>query len=228
MKTFKHYASCLFAAAFLITGCQNSNSTSATAETTTEADSLAIGKDTGNPVIRTIMERRSIRKYKPESVPREMMDIILRCGINAPSAMNGQPWEVRVVDNPEFIDGVTKLFVESAKDDERMSKMVQDPGFKNMFHNAPAVIFIAGKDGEGKFDCGLLSENIMLAAHAMGLGTCCLGSPIGFMKSDLATDYRKRLDFSEGYELYYAIAIGYPDESPEAKPRDASKVRYVE
>ena len=45
MKTFKHYASCLFAAAFLITGCQNSNSTSATAETTTEADSLAIGKD---------------------------------------------------------------------------------------------------------------------------------------------------------------------------------------
>ena len=183
MKTFKHYASCLFAAAFLITGCQNSNSTSATAETTTEADSLAIGKDTGNPVIRTIMERRSIRKYKPESVPREMMDIILRCGINAPSAMNGQPWEVRVVDNPEFIDGVTKLFVESAKDDERMLKMVQDPGFKNMFRNAPA---------------------------------------------DLATDYRKRLDFSEGYELYYAIAIGYPDESPEAKPRDASKVRYVE
>ena len=97
-----------------------------------------------------------------------------------------------------------------------------------MFRNAPAVIFIAGKDGERKFDCGLLSENIMLAAHAMGLGTCCLGSPIGFMKSDLATDYRKRLDFSEGYELYYAIAIGYPDESPEAKPRDASKVRYVE
>ena len=170
MKTFKHYASCLFAAAFLITGCQNSNSTSATAETTTEADSLAIGKDTGNPVIRTIMERRSIRKYKPESVPREMMDIILRCGINAPSAMNGQPWEVRVVDNPEFIDGVTKLFVESAKDDERMLKMVQDPGFKNMFRNAPAVIFIAGKDGEGR---GINEGNKkQLCAKLIAQGCC--------------------------------------------------------
>ena len=228
MKTFKHYASCLFAATLFFTGCQNSNGTGTTDQATTATDSLTVDKDTDNPVLRTIMERRSIRKYKTDPVPREKMDIILRCGINAPSAMNGQPWEVRVVDNPEFIDGVTKLFVESAKDDERMLKMVQDPGFKNMFHNAPAVIFIAGKDGEGKFDCGLLSENIMLAAHAMGLGTCCLGSPIGFMKSDLATDYRKRLDFSEGYELYYAIAIGYPDESPEAKPRDASKVRYVE
>ena len=228
MNAFKHYASCLFAAVFLVTGCQNSNSTSATAETTTATDSPAIGKNTDNPVIRTIMERRSIRKYKTDPVPREMMDVILRCGINAPSAMNGQPWEVRVVDNAEFIDGMTKLFVESVKDDERMSKMVQDAEFKNMFRNAPAVIFVAGKDGEGKFDCGLLSENIMLAVHAMGLGTCCLGSPIPFMKSDVAADYMKRLDFSEGYELYYAIAIGYPDESPEAKPRDASKVRYVE
>ena len=60
MKTFKHYASCLFAAAFLITGCQNSNSTSATAETTTEADSLAIDKNTGNPVIRTSLDRKSV------------------------------------------------------------------------------------------------------------------------------------------------------------------------
>lgn len=228
MKIFKHYVSCLFAAALLFTGCQNSNSTGATDQTTTATDSIAVDKDTDHPVIRAIMDRRSIRKYKTDPVPREKMDIILRCGINAPSAMNGQPWEVRVVDNAEFIDGITKLFVESVKDDERMLKMIQDAEFKNMFRNAPAVIFVAGKDGEGKFDCGLLSQNIMLAAHAMGLGTCCLGSPIRFMKSDVAADYMKRLNFSEGYELYYAIAIGYPDESPEAKPRDAFKARYVE
>lgn len=228
MKIFKHYVSCLFAAALLFTGCQNSNSTGATDQTTTATDSLTVDKDTDHPVIRAIMDRRSIRKYKTDPAPREKMDIILRCGINAPSAMNGQPWEVRVVDNAEFIDGITKLFVESVKDDERMLKMIQDAEFKNMFRNAPAVIFVAGKDGEGKFDCGLLSQNIMLAAHAMGLGTCCLGSPIRFMKSDVAADYMKRLNFSEGYELYYAIAIGYPDESPEAKPRDAFKARYVE
>ena len=63
-----------------------------------------------NQVVETIMTRRSIRQYKPEAVAREKMQTIVECGINAPNAMNRQPWEVRVVDNPDYINGVTELY----------------------------------------------------------------------------------------------------------------------
>ena len=220
----------MLAAFALSTGCQNKSAETAD-QTNAAADSVVAESPMDNAVIRAIMDRRSVRKYKPEPVPKEMLDVILHCGINAPNAMNEQRWEVRVTENKDFIDGVTKVFVESAKDDERVQKMVEDPNFRNMFRNAPTVIFVAGKADEmsSPIDCGLLGENIMLAAQSMGLGTCCLGSAAGFLKSNPgAADYLKQLAFSDGYELLYAIAIGYPDESPEAKPRDASKVRYID
>ena len=65
------------------------------------------GMSQSEAVVKTIMERRSIRKYKPQPVEREKMQTIVECGVNAPNAMNRQPWEVRVVDNPDFINGVT-------------------------------------------------------------------------------------------------------------------------
>jgi nitroreductase len=169
------------------------------------------------------MARRSVRKYKEQPVEREKLELIAECGINAPSGMNKQPWEVRVVDNAAYIDSLTAIFkVENPK-------MAADPDFKNMFRNAPAVIFVASPEGSGQLDCGLLGENMMIAAQSLGLGTCCLGGPIHFMKeSEAAAPYLQRLGLSEGYELLYAIAVGYPDESPEAKPRDTSKVAFVE
>lgn len=175
-------------------------------------------------VVKTIMERRSIRKYKPQPVEREKMQTIVECGVNAPNAMNRQPWEVRVVDNPDFINGVTELYK------KEQPKVAEDPNFKNMFRNAPTVVFI-GRDvqsGSAEFDCGLLSENMMLAAQSMGIGSCCLGSPAAFMRSPAAAEYLKQLGFSEGYELLYCIAFGYPDEAPAAKPRDLTKIKFVE
>ena len=221
-------ALCMLAALAMTTGCQNK---SAEVAAETDTDSIATESPMDNAVVRAIMDRRSVRKYKPKPGPKEMLDVILHCGINAPNAMNEQRWEVRVTESKAFIDGVTKVFIESAKDDERVQKMVGDPDFRNMFRNAPTVIFVAGKGDEqsARIDCGLLGENIMLAAQSMGLGTCCLGSAAGFLKSNPgAASYLKQLAFSNGYELLYAIAIGYPDESPEAKPRDASKIRYIE
>ncbi len=180
--------------------------------------------DGANPVVETIMARRSVRKYTTQPVEREVLEQIVECGINAPSGGNRQPWEVRVVDDTEFIDGITGEFVKNNE------KMAEDPNFKNMFRNATAVIFIASpKDGSGQLDCGLLGENMILAAQSMGLGTCCLGGPINFMKTDAAAaPYVEKLALSPDYELLYAIAVGYPDEAPEAKPRDASKVKFVD
>ncbi len=188
----------------------------------TAMDSVAVNQ--GNPVVENIMSRRSIRKYKPEAVEREKMQTIVECGINAPNGMNKQSWEVRVVDNPEFINGLTEIFKkENPKAGER-------PGFKNMFNDAPTVVFIANdpKYDLSRVDCGLLGENMMLSAWSMGIGSCCLGGPVRFMNSPAAAEYMKQLGFSEGYELLYAIAFGYPDETPAAKPRDTSKVKFVD
>ena len=187
-----------------------------------KADSAV--SDGRNAVIEAIMSRRSIRQYKDRPVEREKLQLLAECGINAPSAMNRQPWQVRVVDNAEYIDGITAEFVKANP------RAAEEKGFKNMFRNAPAVIFVAAPaDGSGQLDCGLLGENIMLAAESMGLGTCCLGGPIGFIRNaPEAAPYVERLRLPEGYMLLYAIAVGYPDESPDARPRDASKILFVE
>ena len=177
-----------------------------------------------NPVVETIMARRSVRKYKDTPVERCKLRQIVECGINAPSGMNRQPWQVRVVDSADYIDGLTAVFRKANP------KMAADAAFKNMFRNAPAVIFIASpSDGSGQVDCGLMGENMILAAQAIVLATCCLGGPVAFMKENAeAAPYVERLQLPEGYTLLYAIAVGYPDEKPEAKPRDAGKVQFVE
>lgn len=177
-----------------------------------------------NQVVETIMTRRSVRQYKPQAVEREKMQTIVECGINAPNAMNKQPWEVRVVDNADYINGVTELYKKANP------KAAEDPAFKNMFRNAPTVVFI-GHDTESEsspFDCGLLAENMMISAWSMGIGSCCFGSPARFMKTPEAAEYLQKLGFSEGYELLYCIGFGYPDEAPAAKPREAAKVKFVE
>lgn len=148
----------------------------------------------------------------------------MECGINAPNGMNKQSWEVRVVDNPEFINGLTEIFK------KENPKAAERPGFQNMFNNAPTVVFIANDPAYdmSQIDCGLLGENMILSAWSMGIGSCCLGGPVRFMKSPATAEYMKQLGFSEGYELLYAIAFGYPDEMPAAKPREVSKVKFVD
>jgi len=179
-------------------------------------------KSNSEIVIETIMTRRSVRKYKAEPVKREQMEQIVKCGINAPNGMNRQDWEVRVIDNPEFINGTTEAWKKTLPAD-RLEKMTD----KNMYRNAPTVVFIACPKG-GDLNCGLLGENMILAAWSMGIGSCCLGGPIQFFRSEAGAEYLKKLEFSEGYELLYAIAFGYPDETPDAKPRDESKVKFLE
>lgn len=176
-----------------------------------------------NAVVETIMTRRSVRDYETRAVPRDTMQLIAECGINAPNAMNRQEWEIRIVDSPAFINGITELFV---KENPRMA---ENPSFRNMFRNAPTVVFIAAPEsGYAGVNCGLLGENMILAAWSMGIGSCCLGGPVGFLNSDVAADYLKQLNFSEGYKLLYAIGFGFPAESPDAKPRDKSKIQFVD
>lgn len=189
--------------------------------------SCAAASSDSAAVVRTILARRSVRQYLPEAVRRDQMDVILNCGINAPSGMNRQPWALRVADNAEFLDACTSAWKESLPAD-RLAAVEADSTFRNMFRNAPTVVFIGAPQGWGDLDCGMLGENMMIAARAMGIGSCCLGGLVPFMNSDAAAPYMERIALPEGYRLVYAIAFGYPAESPDAKPRDASLVRYVE
>ena len=177
-----------------------------------------------NPVLSTIMARRSVRKYLDKPVEHEKLDVIVRAGINAPSGSNRQPWIVRVVEDQQLIDRVTQVFKQ-----ENAEQVQRDKNFKNMFRNAPNLICVCTPaNGGGELDAGLLGENMMLAAQAMGLGTCCLGGPVRFLLSnEKARFFLDSLDIPSDYKLLYIIGVGYPDEQPDAKPRDASKVKFI-
>ena len=179
-------------------------------------------------VIEAIEARRSIRVYKDTPVEREKLQTIAECGVKAPSARNLQEWEVRIVDSKEWIDACTATYLKAVEGTDKASYMLT-PGFKNIFRNATAVIFVAAPEGLfSGVNVGMLGENMMLAATELGLGTCCLGSVQMIFAEPAMAEYLASLGFSDGYKLSYALAVGYPDESPEAKPRDMSKIKFVE
>ena len=159
-----------------------------------------------NPVLNNIMARRSIRKYLDKPVEHEKLEAVALAGINAPSAMNRQNWAVRIIEDQKLMADV-----------------------KGQTRNAPNLICVcAPADGRFDLDAGLLGENMMLAAQNLGLGTCIQTGPIRFLTTDeKAKAFRDSLDIPEGYKLLYVISIGYPDEQPDAKPRDTSKVKYI-
>ena len=178
-----------------------------------------------NPVLSCIMARRSIRQYLDKPVEHEKLEVIVRAGINAPSGVNRQPWIVRVVEDQKLIADVNEVYKKANPE-----QVKRDKNFKNMFRNAPNLICVCTPaNGGGELDAGLLGENMMLAAQSMGLGTCCLGGPVRWLNSNAdAKFFLDRLDIPEDYKLNYILAIGYPDEQPDAKPRDASKVKFIQ
>ena len=180
----------------------------------------ACSASSSKAVIENIMARRSIRKYKPQVVARDTMKIILECGINAPNGQNKQSWEVRVVDKPETME-----FIKTAMSEGR------DVNVGSCFRGAPVMTFIARDPSYdfSAYDCGLLAQNMMLSATSMGVGSICLGSPVRFILDSPNRDkILSMLGFSEGYELSLCVGFGYANETPEAKPRNVDKVRFVD
>lgn len=193
--------------------------------TESQKENLKAQKPTDNQVVETIMTRRSVRKYKPQAISRDTMQIILNAGIHAPNGKGIESWEVRVVDNPEFLDGVGNIYK------EQNSRGNGNSNSLNMFYNAPVVVFIAYDPSYdlSQVDCGLLGENMILTAWSMGFGSCCLGGAARFLNTNPdAAEYLKKLDFPDTHQLLYCIAFGIPDETPKAKPRTQSKVRFIE
>lgn len=181
-----------------------------------------------NPVIENIMARRSVRHYTGQAVPRELLQQIAECGVNAPNAMNQQKWEVRIIDNQEYFDGLTDVM----KGKSPFPVGDDDPKFRNILRNATAAIAVACPDDESGMsliNVGLLCENVCLAAKALGLGSVVMAGPVMMMNSiPEAKPFLDKLNFSEGYKLRVIVGLGYPDEEPEARPRDLGKIQFVD
>ena len=186
-----------------LTGC-NQKAENASDNSSAEAPKV----EQKNVTVENILSRRSIRAYKPEQISPEQLDTIMKCAINAPSAMNKQSWEVRVIQNIDIL------------------KQVAEKG--NFFH-APTLIIIA-KDKENSYsysDCGMLAQNILVSAESMNIGTCVIAGAIGAFYGEGSQDLLKAINMPDTHEVVYGISVGYKDEFPDARDRDASKIQVI-
>ncbi|NIO02185.1 MAG: nitroreductase [Candidatus Latescibacteria bacterium] len=186
--------------------------------------------DETNPVLKTIEERRSIRRFKEADVPNQVIQQLLEAATWAPSSNNDQPWKFVVVKNNETKQQVLRA-VERRLSGYFESRGVALDRMKNYWSNifsAPVHIFAfcdtSGVDIEDEWrDIEMLwcmqsvtiaCQNILLAAKALDLGSLWIGLTLA-----AEDDIKRILDVPEGMELATTIAVGYPDESPVPRPR---------
>lgn len=174
-----------------------------------------------NEVMKALLTRRSVRKYKADKVPREVLDQIMEAGMYAPSAKNRQPWLILCVTNEAMIDRMARLNAEVMG----MKKEENDP-----FYGAPAVLVVlAKKDVPTRvYDGSLVMGNLMNAAHAMGLGSCWINRAYEVFESDAGKEILRELGVTEEYEGVGNCILGYIDGPVrDAAPRQ-TRVVYVE
>lgn len=163
---------------------------------------------------KAITQRRSIRKYTAQPVEREKINACLEAARLAPSACNSQPWHYVVLDDPK----VKEAFCQEAFSGVyAMSKWAE---------KAPVIIAVISDAGNftsriGNFfrrtefylvDQGISGEHLALRAHDLGLGACW----IGWLNGDKAAKFLK---LPKGKKVEHLFALGYPAETPEARPR---------
>ena len=181
-------------------------------------------ENTENAVVEAIMARRSIRQYHAVPVGRDTLMQIMTCGINAANGQNKQSWEVRVVDNPTTLTQIQDLMAAG-------NTALNPDIVKGCMRGAPVMVFISRDINYdfSAYDCGLLAGNMMLAAQSMGVGSICLGSPVRFINDATnSAEIADILGYSENYELCLCVGLGYAAESPDAKPRDINKVKFLD
>ena len=184
--------------------------------------------------IEAIMTRRSVRKFEERQIPDDVIEKILNAGTYAPSALSLQPWAFVVVQDQQFLQKVSDyckpiLLSHMKGAHEGLSdlfrSMLETPGY-SIYYDAPAVIMIVGKSGNRfrEIDCSLCAENMMLAAHALGLGSCWIGSTdVAFDNKEIMAGFR----IPEGYSPVGTISFGYPAETPELHQKLPANVIWV-
>ncbi len=183
-----------------------------------------------NETLKSIKNRRSIRVYKPEQIREEELNAILEAGLYAPSATNQQPWHVTVVQNSDIL----KSLNEDAKDSLAKSA---DPYFSkfateafNIFYHAPTAVIVSSVADSpyAPTDCAALTENMLVAAESLNIGSCWVGLANFALKGPKAAQYKESLSIPEGYAPCFTITLGYKKTSGTAAPeRKAGTVNFV-
>lgn len=185
-----------------------------------------------NEVIQNILNRRSVRVYSEEQIKQEDLDLILESGLYSPSGCNTQPWHFTIIQNKEVLN---TLNIETKKvllhcGFENFENYAKNENF-NVFYNAPSVIIVSGekKAVTPETDCAAATENMILAAESLCIGTCWIGLTTFLFRSEEGPKYLEMLKIPEGYEPYYAIALGYKTISnPKPKERRENTVTYIQ
>lgn len=184
-----------------------------------------------NEVIQNILNRRSVRVYSDEQIKQEDLDLILDAGLYSPSGCNMQPWHFSVVQNQELIK---ELNIETKKellksDIDRFKDYANNENF-NVFYKAPTIIVVSGEKSAlvPQTDCAAATENMILAAESLNIGTCWIGLVTFLLRGEKGQEYAEKLKIPEGYEPYYAITLGYKKyPNPKPQPRRENTVSYV-
>lgn len=180
----------------------------------------------GNPVLKAIHARHSVRSYAPTPLDEATIQTLLDAAVHAPTAIHEEPWAFVVVQDHALLqrlsDLAKPLFVEEAR--HRNAQGVghsfdhfTHPDF-NIFHGADTLVVICAKP-LGQFvvaDCWLAAENLMLAAAALGLGSCVIGSAVAALN---IRKVKAELGIPEEYTVIAPVVVGVPAGQTPASPR---------
>lgn len=150
-------------------------------------------------LISGILTRRSIRRYRPSPVPEPVIEELLRAAMHAPSARNEQPWHFIVVDDRELLDQIRNSHP-----------------YASMLSEAPLAIIVCGDNslelspGYWPVDCAAATQNLLLAAHARGLGSVWLGV---YPRTERMEKIRDLFHLPQEVQPFAVIALGEPAEN---------------
>lgn len=169
-----------------------------------------------NAVLDTIAARRSHRAYESTPVTEEQLQALLDACLQAPSAVNRQPWHISVVRDQNLLREMNAEITRQVmlRAPEKRSKRFEDPQF-DVFYHAPLVLFLSADPAwhYSAIDCGIAVENINLAAESLGLGCVILGMVRDAFAGERRAEFEKALDFKPGEAFMIAIAVGVPTDS---------------
>ena len=181
-----------------------------------------------NEVLKTIAARYSCRGFTGEAVEKEKVAAITLAAVQAPSGLNRQPWKISVLQSKAMIEEMddTLMRLLAAQDDRSTYERMMSRGGK-VFYNAPCMFVVAKLPGT-ELDCGIVAENMALAATSLGLGNVICGMAAVLLNDKAGTEYKDLL-VPKGYEFGIALLVGYPTSANSVphKP-DLSKIVYIE
>lgn len=176
-----------------------------------------------------IYGRRSVRAYSDKHLDRSVIEDLLNAAIWAPSAHNLQPWSFVLVQDRSRLASLSSRakaqLVREYWDDPRMKpyrELLSDDDF-DIFYGAPLLIIICAQPDPlvPVEQCFLAAENLMLAAHARGFGTCCIGWALPVL---FEPDVKQELSIPEDVTPALPVIVGSPAELPERPPRDPPRI----